>query len=262
MAPPRSKGKPVRIAAALIGFALLAPLRGLQGQNLKVLHTAGSQHGFLVLRNLAGEILASGELTQTPSGKWMKLRVVFHFRDGSIDDETTIYSQRRTFRLISDHHVQSGPSYPNPIDMTVDARGQQVSVGAEKDQVKTEHMDLPPDLANGILFILLENVEANGPKIEVPYLAESTKPRMVKLAIVQQGEEPFDVSGRAYKAMKYDIKVELGGLTGVLAPMIGKQPPDFHVWVTESSVPAIIRIDGAFYTEGPIWSVQLASPVW
>ncbi len=263
MASPRSTGKPVRFAAAMIAFALLAPSLCLQAQNQKVLHIAGSEHGFLVLRNLAGAILASGELTQAPYGKWMKLRVVFHFRDGSVDDETTIYSQRRTFRLISDHHIQSGPTFPNPLDVTIDARGQQVSVSDlsnNKGQVKIQHMNLPPDLANGILFILLENLEANAPKIEVPYLADPT--RMVKLAIIQQGEEPFEIAGRSYKAMKYDIKVELGGLTGVLAPMIGKQPPDLHVWVTESTVPAVIRVDGTLYNEGPVWSIQLASPTW
>ena len=48
----------------------------------------------------------------------------------------------------------------------------------------------------------------------------------------------------------------------MIAPMIGKQPPDYHVWVSKSSVPAILRIDGAFYTDGPIWSAQLASPSW
>jgi hypothetical protein len=44
--------------------------------------------------------------------------------------------------------------------------------------------------------------------------------------------------------------------------MIGKQPPDTHVWITESSVPAIIRVEGALYNEGPVWNIQVASPAW
>jgi hypothetical protein len=32
--------------------------------------------------------------------------------------------------------------------------------------------------------------------------------------------------------------------------------------VTESKVPAVVRIDSALYTGGPVWSIQLASPVW
>ena len=85
---------------------------------------------------------------------------------------------------------------------------------------------------------------------------------MVKLAIAKGGEDRFKVGGHSYKAVKYDVKVHLGGVAGAVAPMIGKQPPDSHVWVTESKVPAIIRIDSALYTDGPIWSVQFASPVW
>ena len=35
-----------------------------------------------------------------------------------------------------------------------------------------------------------------------------------------------------------------------------------HVWVAERGVPTIVRVDGALYTGGPVWSIQLASPVW
>jgi hypothetical protein len=190
--------------------------------------------------------------------------VVFHFSDGSIDDETTVYSQRETLRLISDRHIQSGKSFPDPCDVMIDVPSQQVSVrGLSKgtNDVKTDHMDLPPELSNGILFTLIQNMEADTP-VEVPYVGLSPKPRMVKLAIAKGGEDRFKVGGHSYKAVKYDVKVHLGGVAGVVAPMIGKQPPDSHVWVTESKVPAIIRIDSALYTDGPIWSAQLASPVW
>ncbi len=51
-------------------------------------------------------------------------------------------------------------------------------------------------------------------------------------------------------------------ITGIVAPMIGKQPPDAHVWVAENGVPRIVRVDTALYVGGPVWSIQLASPVW
>jgi hypothetical protein len=237
---------------------------GLQGQSLKLRYRAPSEHGFLILRDPAGAILASGELTQVHRKHQITLHVVFHFRDESIDDETTVYLQGETMRLISDRHIQRGKSFPHPCDVTIDVPKQQVSVrdlSKSADEAKTEHMDLPPDLSNGILFTLIQNMQADTP-IEVPYVALSPKPRMVKLAIAKGGEDPFTVGGRSYKAAKYDVKVRIGGIAGVVAPMIGKQPPDVHVWVTESRVPAIIRIDSALYTEGPIWSVQLASPAW
>jgi hypothetical protein len=250
--------------AGLVAIAVLGFSCSMQGQVLKLRYRAGSEHGFLILRDPAGAILASGEITQVPYRNRITLRVVFRFSDESIDDETTVYLQGETIRLISDRHIQSGKSFPDPCDVMIDVRKQQVSVrGLSKstDDVKTEHMVLPPELSNGILFALIQNMQADTP-IEVSYVALSPKPRMVKLAIAKGGEDRFTVGGRSFKAMKYDVKVHLGGVAGVVAPMIGKQPPDSHVWVTESRVPAIVRSDAAMFTDGPIWSVQLASPVW
>jgi hypothetical protein len=251
--------------AVLLATTLLAPYSNLQGQEMKVRYRAGAEHGFLLLHDLKGAILAHGEITQVPYRDRIKLHLVFRFRDGSLDDETTVYSQKHTFQLISDRLIQTGKSFPNPCDMTIDMGAQQVSVRAVskgKLVVTTEHMDLPPDLANGIVFALIQNLQAKDPKVEVPYLAPGAKPRMVKFAIAQEGEEQFKIGGHPYKAMKYDVKVNLGGIAGVVAPMIGKQPADTHVWITESSVPAIIRVEGALYNEGPVWNIQLASPTW
>ena len=225
----------------------------------------GSARGFLVLRNQAGTILASGEFSQTPVGDRVKLRLFFRFKDGSLDDETTVYSQKSVFRLISDRVVQRGPAFPEPCEMTIDARSQMVSMRALSkpgEDTKTEHMDIPPDLANGLLFNLIKNLQANAPEVKVSYVAFSSKPRLLKLAITMEKEDHFAVAGRRIKAAEWDVKPELGGLTGVLAPMIGKQPPDTHVWVAEGGVPTIVRVDTQLYVGGPVWSIQLASPVW
>jgi hypothetical protein len=250
--------------AVLFAITLLGASCNTQAQELKLRYRTASEHGFVILRDAAGAILASGELTQVPSRHRITLHVVFHFRDGSIDDETTLYSQGETIRLISDRHIQNGKSFPHPSDVMIDVPKQQVSVrdlSNNTEAAKTEHMDLPPDLANGLLLPLIQNMQANAP-IEVSYVALAPKPRMVKLAIAKGGDDQFTVGGRSYKAAKYDVKVHIGGVAGVVAPMIGKQPPDTHVWVTESRVPAVVRLDSALYTEGPIWSVQFASPVW
>jgi hypothetical protein len=249
----------------LVAIAILVQHGCVQGQALNVRHRVGSMHGFLVLRNGAGAILASGEMTQLAQGDRIKLRVVFRFRDGSIDDETTVYSQRRSFLLIRDRHLQRGPSFPNPSDITIDVRGQQLSVrdlSKAGEAVKTEHLDLPPDLSNGLIYNLIQDLPPDTPKTEVPFLAAAPKPRLVKLAIAPQGEDPFTAGGHSYKAAKFVVKVELGGVAGVVAPMIGKQPADSHIWVTGGSVPAVVRVDTALYPEGPVWSVQLTSPSW
>jgi hypothetical protein len=250
--------------AGLVATAVLGSACSMQGQELKLRYRTAYEHGFVILRDAAGAILASGEVTQVPSRQQITLHVVFHFRDGSIDDETTLYSQGETIRLISDRHIQRGKSFPHPSDVMIDVPGQQVSVrdlSKSTDEAKTEHMDLPPDLANGLLMPLIQNMQANTP-IEVSYVGLAPKPRLVKLAIAKGGDDHFTVGGRSYNAAKYDVKVHIGGVAGVVAPMIGKQPPDTHVWVTESRVPAVVRLDSALDTDGPVWSVQFASPVW
>ena len=59
--------------------------------------------------------------------------------------------------------------------------------------------------------------------------------------------------------MHYVVKVEIGGVTGFLARLMGKQPADTHVWVLGGEAPAFVKAEGPFYTGGPIWRIQLAS---
>ena len=92
---------------------------GLPAEPIPVRYREGTMHGFLALRTLEGKILAAGDLTQTIRKNEVMSRLVFRFKDGSIDDETTIFSQQQDFRLISDHHVQKGPSFPHPTDVSI-----------------------------------------------------------------------------------------------------------------------------------------------
>ena len=59
------------------------------------------------------------------------------------------------------------------------------------------------------------------------------KPRLVKLAISSPGKDPFSLAGAAREALHFVIKVEIGGVAGLVAPLLGKQPPDAHIWITE-----------------------------
>ena len=68
--------------------------------------------GFLVLRTLEGKPLADGDLIQTARGATVTSRLVFRFTDGSIHDETAVFSHRGQFRLLSDHLVKKGSAFP------------------------------------------------------------------------------------------------------------------------------------------------------
>jgi hypothetical protein len=53
--------------------------------------------------------------------------------------------------------------------------------------------------------------------------------RLVTLSISSRGEESFSVAGIPHKANHSEIKIELGGIAGVVAPIIGKQPPNIQI---------------------------------
>ncbi len=83
----------------------------LSGDQVPVRHMEGLMHGFLALRTLDGKRLADGEMTQVPEGDRVTSRLIFRFKDGSVYDDTTTFSQRGAFRVLSDHLVQRGPSF-------------------------------------------------------------------------------------------------------------------------------------------------------
>ncbi len=250
----------------VLAYGLFSFASALRAEQLRVRHQEGLVHGFLVLRTLDGETLADGDLIQVARGDTVTAKVVFHFKDGSLQEETTVYSQRHTFRLVSDHLAQKGPSFKNPMDVSIDALSGQVTTryADDKGNTKTEtkHVDLPADLSNGLLFTLLKNIPPGAPELKVSMLAATPKPRVVNLAITSLGEEPFTVGGSSRKATHYVVKFELGGLTGVLAPLFNKQPPDIHVWILPGEAPAFVKSEGPIYAGGPIWRVELVSPVW
>src|SRR5881397_3517379 len=128
-----------------------------------------------------------------------------------------------------------------------------------KEKVIAQRMKLPPDVANGLLFTLMKDINPRVPRTTVSMLAITPKPRLVKLAILPQGEEPFSIGGFRHKAMHYVVKVEIGGVTGLLAHLFGKQPPDTHIWVLGGEAPAFVKSEGPLYAGGPIWRIQLAS---
>ena len=93
-----------------------------------VRHAEGIVHGFLTLRTLDGALIANGDLIQSARGDRVTSRLVFQFKDGSISDETAVFSQRGTFRLLRDHLVQKGPTFPQTLDSTIDCTTGQVTV--------------------------------------------------------------------------------------------------------------------------------------
>lgn len=231
-----------------------------------VRYRAGSIHGFLVLTTLDGITIAAGDVAQVTRGDRVTTQVAFRFKDGSRQEETTVYSQRREFHLISYHLVQKGPSFKNPSDLSVACATGQVTVRYTdddgKEKVANEHLTLPPDLGNGLIPTLLMNIPDGTSKIEVPMVVAGPKPRLVKVVLNAQGTEPFSLGGFNREAVHYVAKIDLGGVAGVVAPMVGKQPPDSQIWILGGEPPVVLKSEALSYMGGPIWRTELASPGW
>ena len=251
--------------ALLIAIGALGAAGALRADPVAVRFPEGVTRGFLSLRSTAGKILADGELSQTAHGLQVTTRLVFHFRDGSIQDETVVFSQDGHFRLLSDHLVQKGPTFPMPMEVRIDGESGQVDVrytekGEEK--VASEHLDLPADVANGLLFTLLKNVPEGTGGLTLSMVATAPKPRLVKLEVSRTAEDGFTVGAAKRKATRYLLKVDIGGVAGAVAPLVGKQPPDSHIWIEEGTAPGFLRAVAPLFPGGPLWDVRLASPAW
>ena len=256
----------LRATSLLAKSAFLLSALSLIADPVPVRHVEGRTHGFLVLRDLEGKILASGDLIQNANGKRVTSELGFHFKDGSLHQETSVFSQRRTFQLLTYHLVQKGPAFKRPIDMSVNVSTGQVTILYTDDDGKektiTEHLKLPADLANGIVATVLGNIDPKARRTTLSMLVATPKPRLVKLEISPSGEDSFTAGGSAARAIRFDVKVDIGGISGAIAPLIGKQPPDTHIWMVYGKAPSFLKSEGPLYEDGPLWQTELTSPVW
>ena len=259
-------GMDTRHAGRLLILATLLPVVSLRADQVPVRHVEGRIHGFLVLKDLEGNIIASGGMTQVSNGIRVTTELNFHFKDGSTQSETTVFSQRKVFRLLSYRLVQKGKAFKRPTDFSLNTSTGQVTVQYTdedgKEKTITDRPKLPADLANGMVPTLLGDIDPKTPKTTLSMLVSTPKPRLVKLEISPVGEDSFSAGGSGGKAMKYVVKVDIGGISGVIAPIIGKQPPDTYVWMVGGKAPGFLKSEGPMFDGGPVWRIELASPVW
>jgi hypothetical protein len=121
-------------------------------------------------------------------------------------------------------------------------------------------MKLPPDLGNGLLIPLLEDLDAKQLPLTVPLLVATPGLRVVKLVVTSAGTAKFQTGRITRTATDYLVKTDIGGLAGVVAPIVGKQPPDAHVWILADAVPVFIRSEAPLAAGGPLVRAELTSP--
>ena len=271
MANPRARMlAPIALVASIAGLASVIAMSGVfasaQSGSIAAHHLEGTLHGYLVLRSESGQILAVGDDIQIVRGSRVTIHLIFHFKDGSLDDETSVFTQHDGFQLISDHHVQKGPFFAHPMELSIDAQKGEVTVRSagknDKEEVHTDHMKLPPDLCSpAMIGTIAKNLPANAEGTEVSMVVATPRPRLVKIAFTAQGEDKFSVAGSERVARHYEMKFELQGLAGVVAPLIGKKPPDVEIWIEPGEVPSFVKEIGPLSEGSPAVSMQQAGPV-
>ena len=238
----------------------------VSAEPIRVRHSEGLVHGFLVLRNHEGTTIADGDLTEVAKSEVVTAHLVFHFKDGSIHDETAVFSQAHQFLLLEYHLIQKGPMFQRQQEIWIDRPKGEVRVRETDRQGEQESAGekwkLPADLANGITLTLLKNILPDEAQTTVTMLAATPRPRLVSLIITSGARDTFLVGASHRRAIRYDVNVKIGGVAGWLAHLTGKVPPTTHVWILEGEAPAFVKSEGPLCMECPIWQIELASPVW
>ena len=186
----------------------------------------------------------------------------FQFKDGSLYEEITKFMQRGKFRLVSGQARQRGPSFKQQSESWIDVDTGNVTVRTNeegKDKTTTKHLDLPEDVSNGLLFVLLKNVDPSA-ETHISFVAVSSTPRVVKWNISSGPEKTIKIGWMTQKAQHYIVKTKIQGPAGAMAALVGKQPPDIHVWLAKSEAPTFVEFEGPLSQDNPVWRIELASP--
>jgi hypothetical protein len=256
-----------RIAVALVATALGAgsPAAG-HAAEVEVRHQEGVTRGFLVVRTSAGEIVAEGDLLQRARPEGVESRLVFRFRDGSVFDETVLFSQRRVFTMLRYRLEQRGPTFPEALQVSLErdrdqARGRYAATarrhGEEEERAGGE-IDLPLDTYIGMATLLLRNLGTAATTVHT--MAFTPKATLLQLELAPEREESIAAGERHVPATRYVLKPKLGMLRGAVAALIGKTPADYRCWIATAGLPAFVAIDGPLFPGGPIWRIETVSP--
>ncbi|WP_447603225.1 hypothetical protein [Nitrospira sp. Nam80] len=253
------------VFVALSLFLWLVSNRGLvQAGPVEVRYPEGISEGFVTLTSLDGKKLGDGELSQIAAGAdRIVSRLSIKLKDGSLHDETVVFSQKRRFKLLSYKLLQRGASFPEALDLSLDTgTGAYTLSRTPQDGAQTTdtgNLDLPPDTYNGMTVTLLKNLDPDE-SVTVHMIDFLPKPKLYEVQLKPVEKEPIRAGGASRDAIHYTLSPQLGWFVQTLASLLGKLPPDYHFWLVKGKVPAFVRFEGPLYTNGPLWRIEPAHP--
>ena len=250
----------------LVLVTVLLWLRAASAAPVSVRFVEGVTHGFLVLRTVNGGLVAAGDLLQVQRGGQVESRMVFRFKDGSVYDETVVFTQERVFALQSYQLVHRGPAFTEDTEISLErASGKyRVKTKAHKDgreEVLNGTLDLPPDVYNGMVITVAKNLP-KGASETVHIVAFTPTPRLIQLEFAPEGEQKVLIGELGKSATHYVLKPRLGPWLKLFATLLGRAPPDSHAWIIKDELPAFVRFEGPLVTTGPVWRIETTSPRW
>jgi hypothetical protein len=243
--------------------ALLAIAAPVRAEPVAVKRPEGPSYVVLWLGTPEGKRLADGEMVQTIVDGNVDSRLSFHFKDGSVFDETVIFSQDRVFRLLSYSLVEKGPSFGEDRAMSFDRKSGRYRVlikdreSGEEEKHEGE-LAIPEDVYNGMSGLLIRNA---GEDVNARLVAFTPEPRMLESSVKLEGDDAYIVGNEERRAKRYLLDLELEGAIGLLAKAVGKAPPDVRYWIAEP-VPALLEFEGAMYLNGPVWRIEPTRAKW
>lgn len=264
-----SVGKHPPVTLITILILLLAALAYLPAEAapVAVRFPEGVIHGFLSMRSPAGEIIGQGEMTQVAKEEGVvEGHLVIRFKDGSLHDEKVVFSQQRVFTMIRYALVQSGPAFPRQVDVWIDRRTTEYKVRSSegksgKEEVLTGRLDLPKDIYNGMLALVLKNL-LNSANETVSYLVFTPSPQVIKVKVTLMGEQTVQTGELSDKARKYALQPQIGMIQHLYGKLLGKLPAIFHYycWILADDVPGFVQFEGPLQLMGSIMRIELLSP--
>jgi hypothetical protein len=226
----------------------------------------GVSHGFLTLRTADAAQIATGDLLQFVRRGEVESRMVFIFKDGSVLDETVVFTQQRVFAMKTYRLLQKGPSFAEDTEISLErASGKyRVKTTARKDgrvDLLEGVIEMPADTYNGMVLTVTKNL-AKGAAETIHVIAFTPAARLVPVELAPAGEQKITVGTLTKNATRYVFKAKPGPWISVLASVLGRMPPDSHAWILTEDVPAFVKFEGPLHPAGAPWRIELTSPRW
>lgn len=247
----------------VMGF-LMVPHMPAEAKPVDVQLKEGVTQGYIKVSVPAGETIAEGEVSQVAAGAERVVgRMLLRFHNGSHYDETVIFSQNRTFKLLRYSVEQKGPSFPDAFHFELDGATGAYTITelphSKERPARTGKLELPPDVYNGMTVTLLKNLPESG-QVSFHMLSIGRTPALFPVVVRAEDVETVKTGERKGEALHYTLRPTVGWFTRSLAWLFSETIPEYNFWLIKHDVPAFARFEGSLYRGGPIWRIEQVSP--